>query len=189
MLGMILTASFESRTHIGTLHAALIAAGLMGVAGCVSAGQARRSIDVPVLVAIAAALVIGKSIESTGLAAAWAQQLIASSSAFGPSAVLASVYLLTMLMTELIPNNAAAALAFPIAHAAAHGLGVNLMPFAVAVAIAASAGFAIPFGYQTHLMVLGPGGYRFGDFVRMGLALDVLCGIVTVTLAPIVYPF
>lgn len=189
MLGMILAASFESRTHIGTLHAALIAAGLMGLTKCVSAGQARRSIDVPVLVAIAAALVIGKSIETTGLAAAWAQRLIGASSAFGPSAVLASVYLLTMVLTEFIPNNAAAALAFPIAYAAAHALGVNLMPFAVSVAIAASAGFAIPFGYQTHLMVLGPGGYRFGDFVRMGLALDVLCGIVTVTLAPIVYPF
>jgi di/tricarboxylate transporter len=94
-----------------------------------------------------------------------------------------------MIMTELVANNAAAALAFPIAHAAAHGLGVNFMPFAVTVAIAASAGFALPLGYQTHLMVIGPGGYRFRDFLRMGIPLDLLCGIVTVTLTPVIYPF
>jgi di/tricarboxylate transporter len=189
MIGMILTASFEWRTHIGILHAGLIAAGLMGLTGCISAGQARRSIDVPVLVAIVAALVIGKAIETSGLAGAWAQQLIEVSAAFGPWAVLASIYLLTMIMTELVANNAAAALAFPIAHAAAHGLGVNFMPFAVTVAIAASAGFALPLGYQTHLMVIGPGGYRFRDFLRMGIPLDLLCGIVTVTLTPVIYPF
>jgi di/tricarboxylate transporter len=189
MIGMILTASFEWRTHIGILHAGLIAAGLMGLTGCISAGQARRSIDVPVLVAIVAALVIGKAIETSGRAGAWAQQLIEVSAAFGPWAVLASIYLLTMIMTELVANNAAAALAFPIAHAAAHGLGVNFMPFAVTVAIAASAGFALPLGYQTHLMVIGPGGYRFRDFLRMGIPLDLLCGIVTVTLTPVIYPF
>jgi di/tricarboxylate transporter len=92
-------------------------------------------------------------------------------------------------MTELVTNNAAAALAFPIAHAAARGLGVSFLPFAVTIAIAASAGFAIPSGYQTHLMVLGPGGYRFSDFARIGLPLDLLCGVITVALAPLVYPF
>jgi len=189
MIGMVLVASFESYTHIGIFHASLIAAGLMGITRCLSAGQARRSVDLPVLVAIVAALVIGRSVETTGLAAAWANGIIGASRAFGPWAVLAAVYGLTVIMTELVTNNAAAALAFPIAHAAAQGLGVNFMPFAVAVAIAASAGFATPLGYQTHMMVLGPGGYRFADFTRMGIPLDILCGVVTVTLAPIVYPF
>jgi di/tricarboxylate transporter len=189
MVGMVLVASFESHTRIGIFHASLIAAGLMGLTRCISAGQARRSVDLPVLVAIVAALVIGKSVETTGLATAWAGQLIHASTAFGPWAVLAAVYALTVVMTELVTNNAAAALAFPIAHAAAQGLGVNFMPFAVAVAIGASAGFATPLGYQTHMMVLGPGGYRFADFTRMGIPLDILCGVVTVTLTPMVYPF
>jgi di/tricarboxylate transporter len=189
MVGMILVASFESYTHIGIFHASLVAAALMGVTRCLSAGQARRSVDLPVLVAIVAALVIGRSVETTGLAAAWASSIIGASTAFGPWAVLAAVYALTVIMTELVTNNAAAALAFPIAHAAAQGLGVSFMPFAVAVAIAASAGFATPLGYQTHMMVLGPGGYKFADFTRMGIPLDILCGVVTITLAPIVYPF
>jgi di/tricarboxylate transporter len=189
MVGMVLVASFESRTGIGIFHASLIAAGLMGLTGCLSAGQARRSVDVPVLVAIVAALVIGQAIATSGLATAWASQMIGASTAFGPWAVLAAIYALTVIMTELVTNNAAAALAFPIAHAAAQGLGVSFMPFAVTIAIAASAGFATPLGYQTHMMVLGPGGYRFTDFARMGIPLDLLCGAVTVTLAPLVYPF
>lgn len=189
MAAMVLAASFESVTRIGIFHASLIAAGLMGLTRCLSAGQARRSADVPVLVAIVAALVIGKSIQTTGLAGVWADQMIRMATAFGPWGVLAAVYLLTLTMTEFVTNNAAAALAFPIAHAAAQGLDVSFMPFAVTVAIAASAGFATPLGYQTHLMVLGPGGYRFSDFARMGIPLDILCGVVTVTLAPMFYPF
>jgi di/tricarboxylate transporter len=142
-----------------------------------------------VLVAIVSALVIGKGVDKSGLAAAWADQVIPAASALGPWAVLAAVYLVTLILTELITNNAAAALAFPLAHAAAQGLDVSFMPFAVTVAIAASAGFATPLGYQTHLMVMGPGGYRFSDFARMGIPLDLLCGIVTVAITPMVYPF
>ena len=189
MLSMIVVASLEQRTGIGILHASLVAAGLMGATGCLSASHARRSVDLPVLIAIVAALVIGKSIETTGLATAWARHIVGVSAAFGPWAVLAAIYVLTLSMTELVTNNAAAALAFPIAHAAAQGLGVSFLPFAVTVAIAASAGFAIPSGYQTHLMVLGPGGYRFTDFARIGVPLDIVCGVVTVVLAPLIYPF
>ena len=189
MVAMIAVASLESWTGIGIVHASILAAALMGLTGCVSAAQARRNVDIPVLVAIAASLVIGRSVESTGLASAWAGHIVRISTAFGPWAVLAAIYLLTLCMTELVTNNAAAALAFPIAHAAAHGLGVNFLPFAVTVAIAASAGFASPLGYQTHLMVLGPGGYRFTDFTRIGVPLDLLCGVITVVLTPLVYPF
>ena len=96
---------------------------------------------------------------------------------------------MTLVATELVTNNAAAALAFPIAHSAATGLDVNFMPFAVIIAMAASSGFATPLGYQTHLMVYGAGGYRFGDYVRIGIPLDVLVMIVTLTIAPLVFPF
>jgi di/tricarboxylate transporter len=161
----------------------------MGATGCISPGLARRSLDLPVIVAIVAALVIGSAVDRSGLARAFANVIIGLSLDGGPWAVLAGVYVLTLVMTELVTNNAAAALAFPVAHAAAQGMGVDFMPFAVTVAVAASAGFATPLGYQTHMMVLGPGGYRFADFARMGIPLDILVGVVTVTLAPLFYPF
>lgn len=93
------------------------------------------------------------------------------------------------MFTELVTNNAAAALAFPIAKAAALGMGVSFMPFALAIAVAASCGFATPLGYQTHLMVYGPGGYRFSDFLKAGIPLDLLCMAVTIIVTPIFYPF
>jgi di/tricarboxylate transporter len=88
-----------------------------------------------------------------------------------------------------VTNNAAAVLMFPIARAAAAALDVNLMPFAITLAVAASAGFATPIGYQTHMMVYGPGGYRFMDYVRFGVPLDLLVMTVTVGLAPLFFPF
>jgi di/tricarboxylate transporter len=181
--------SLEPYTGIGVLNVALLAAGLMGVTRCVSAEQARRSIDWTTLVAIGAALGLGFVVERTGLADFLAGRLITGLDAFGPLGVLAGVYLVTLVFTELVTNNAAAALAFPIAHSAATGLDVSFMPFAVAIAMAASAGFATPLGYQTHLMVYGAGGYRFSDYVRIGIPLDLLVMVVTLALAPLVFPF
>ena len=189
MIGMVAVASLESRTGIGIFHAALLAAALMGATGCLSAREARRSLDLPVLVAIVAALVIGRAVDTSGLALAGSGSIIQAVEHLGPWAVLGAVYLVTAVLTELVTNNAAAALAFPLAHATAQGLDVSFMPFAVTVAVAASAGFATPLGYQTHLMVLGPGGYKFGDFLRVGIPLDILCGVTTVTLVPFFYPF
>ena len=95
---------------------------------------------------------------------------------------------MTLIFTELVTNNAAAALAFPIAYPTAQTLGVNFLPFAVVIAIAASAGFATPLGYQTHLMVYGAGGYRFNDYLRIGIPLDVIAMVVTVILTPWFFP-
>lgn len=189
MAGMVLVASLEPVLGVSVFSAALLAAAAMGLSRCLSADQARRSLDLSILVAIVAALVIGRAMDKTGLAEVSARELIAVCEPFGPWGVLAGVYALALIFTELVTNNAAAALAFPIAKAAAASLGVDFLPFAVTIAVAASAGFATPLGYQTHLMVYGPGGYRFGDFVRMGIPLDILCGLLTVLLAPWVYPF
>lgn len=103
--------------------------------------------------------------------------------------MLAAVYLTTMIFTELITNNAAAVLVFPIAVASAGSLGVSPMPFAMAVMMAASAGFATPIGYQTSLMVYGPGGYRFTDYLRFGVPLDLVLLLVCVVLIPMVWSF
>lgn len=186
---MVVLASLEDTLGVSVFLAATLGAAAMLATGCLSVDAARKSIDLPVLAGIVGALVIGAAIQKTGLGAQVAAGIIGVSRVFGPWGVLAGVYLLTLFFTELVTNNAAVALAFPIAHAAAAQMGVQLLPFAIVVAVAASAGFATPLGYQTHLMVYGPGGYRFADFVRVGLPLDLLCMVVTVGLVPLVYPF
>ena len=189
LCAMILVVSFEDFTGIGIFHGGLLAAGLMGLTGCLSAEQGRRNIEWQTLMAIAGALVLGRTVETSGLADTAASSIVGVLQPAGPVAVLAGVYLLTLIFTEVVTNNAAAALAFPLAHAAAHEMGVNFMPFAVAIAVAASAGFATPLGYQTHLMVYGVGGYKFHDYLRMGIPLDVLAMVLTVLIAPFVFPF
>ena len=99
------------------------------------------------------------------------------------------VYFVTLVVTELITNNAAAALMFPFALATSQNLGVSYLPFVIAVMMAASAGFATPIGYQTNLMVYGPGGYKFSDYVKVGVPLDLLVMAITVAVAPWAYPF
>ena len=99
------------------------------------------------------------------------------------------IYGVTNLLTEAITNNAAAALIFPIALALSQDLNVNFLPFAIAIMIAASASFSTPIGYQTNLMVYGPGGYKFTDFMRVGIPLNILFCAITVMLTPLFYPF
>jgi di/tricarboxylate transporter len=168
--------------------AAMLAAGLMIMTRCCSASAARRSVDWSVLVVIAAALGIGQALEKTGTARVIAETLLGIAGE-NPWVALAVVYGLTTLFTEIITNNAAVALLFPIALATADKLGVNFMPFVMAIMIAASASFATPLGYQTNLMVYGPGGYRFSDYLRVGIPLNILIGITAVALAPVIWPF
>lgn len=174
--------------EITMLKAALVAGGLMLLARCCKADDARRAIDWQVLVAIAASFGIGRALEKTGAADAITEALIGAVGG-SPWLSLAAFYLTTLVVTELITNNAAAALMFPFGLATAANLHVNPMPFIIAVMMAASAGFATPIGYQTNLMVYGPGGYRFSDYLKIGVPLDILIGVVTVVLAPLVWPF
>jgi len=106
-----------------------------------------------------------------------------------PRVMLATEYLLTLLFTELLANAAAAALVFAIAHAWTAAAGLHFLPFGVSIAVAASAGFASPLGYQTHLMVYGVGGYRFSDFARIGVPLDLVAMTLMVAIAPLAFPF
>jgi di/tricarboxylate transporter len=169
-------------------EAALAAAALTVLTRCAGSASARASIDWSVLAVIGASLGIGRALLDTGAAAAvadWGLALAGND----PWAALLGVYLLTSLFTSLITNNAAAVLIFPIAQSAAESLGVSLMPFVVTIMMAASASFATPISYQTNLMVYGPGGYRFGDYLRIGLPLNVLLGTLVVVLAPLIWPF
>lgn len=169
------------------LEAALLAAGLMLLSRCTSARTARRSVDWQVLIVIAAALGLGEAVHATSAAGVVANGLLALSEL--PWISLAIIYLLTVVFTALISNNAAAVLMFPIALSVAERLGVDFMPFVISIMVAASASYATPIGYQTNLMVYGPGGYRFADYVRVGVPITLLVGLVTILLVPVVWPF
>ncbi|NOX60073.1 MAG: SLC13 family permease, partial [Planctomycetes bacterium] len=174
---------------LSTAVSALIAAALMVLLRCVSVGVARRAVDWQVLVVIAAALGFAQAIHASGLDAKLADFVVrAGKQCAGPVGVLIGIYLLTNILTELISHIGAAALVFPIAMVAAEQLGVDPHPFVIAIAIAASASFATPIGYQTNLMVYGPGGYRFSDFIRIGLPMNVLIMIVAMLIIPRVWP-
>ncbi|MEO8494402.1 MAG: SLC13 family permease [Planctomycetota bacterium] len=185
LVGMVATVAVGG---LNLLTAALVASGLMLALKCCSIGQARQSVDWPLLVVIAASLGMGKAIESSGLAGIISSEVIDLAGGH-PWLALLAVYFVTTVLTEFITNNAAAVLVFPIAMATAKALDVNAMPFVVAITVAASAGFATPFGYQTNLMVYSAGGYRFSDYLRLGIPLNILFMIVTVAIAPLVWPF
>jgi di/tricarboxylate transporter len=165
-----------------------VAAGILIATRCISGPMARQSVHMNVLVVIAAGLGIATAIEKTGAAAAIADVLVRQSSRLGPIALLATIYLITMVMSELLHHAASAALMFPIAVAAANQAGLDPRGFVVAVALGAACAFASPVTYQTHLLVYGPGGYRFSDFVRVGLPLDLICAAVAITLIPMIWP-
>ncbi|MGA7617533.1 MAG: SLC13 family permease [Thermoanaerobaculia bacterium] len=163
---------------IAVFAGALIMIAIRGISGT----DARRSLDLSVLITIAAGFGVARALETSGLADAIAKLLVHGVSAWGPIAVLAAVYVATVILTEILTNNAAAVLVFPIAVSAAAAVGADARPFALAVAIAASAGFALPIGYQTYMMVLGPGGYRFRDFLKVGLPLDFIAAAIAIPL-------
>jgi len=169
------------------LSAAMAASCLMVLTRCCSVNDARRRVDWPVLIVIGAALGIGKAIEQSGLGGALAETVIQAAGQ-DPWLALAAVYAVTVLVTEIMTNNAAVALVFPIALATAQQLNLNFMPFAMAIMMAGSASFATPFGYQTNLMVYGPGGYRFSDYLKIGVPISLLVGLVAVILIPLIWP-
>lgn len=142
-----------------------------------------------ILITIACAFAISKAMVNSGVADWVASYLIGLSAHHGPYVLLACLFIITNLFTELITNNAAAALAFPLALSISAQLGVSPVPFFVTICMAASASFSTPIGYQTNLIVQGIGNYKFTDFVRIGLPLNLITLIISVTLIPMIWPF
>jgi len=173
---------------LSMVKAAMLAAGLMIMTGCVSGTEARRSIDTSVLLTIAAALGLGTAMLKTGAADAIASSVRGLAGA-NPWLNLAAIYVLTLVLTEIISHAAAAVLVFPIAMTTAQTLGVSVTPFAMAVMMAASVAFATPFGYQTNMMVYGPGGYHFTDFLRVGIPMDIITATTAILIIPMVWTF
>ena len=173
---------------VDILVSALVAALLVLLAGCVQVLELRRSVDLRLIAVIACSFALGAALDRSGVAAVAASHLLDWAGG-DPFRTLVLVYVAAVVFTELITNNAAAVLMFPIAMAAATQLGVDQMPFVIATMIGASAGFITPIGYQTNMMVYGPGGYRFTDYVRLGLPLSLVVGCAVLYAIPRFWPF
>ncbi|MBN2166189.1 MAG: SLC13 family permease [Marinilabiliaceae bacterium] len=168
---------------------ASLAAVLMVWLKIVPSQRYTKVISWDVLITIAASLGLSKAVQNSGVADAIATTAINFSKSHGPWMVMATIYLLTMLFTEIITNNAAAALVFPIALSAATQMGVNPKPFFVAICIAASSSFSTPIGYQTNLIVQSIGNYKFKDFTKIGIPLNILAFIISMFVIPYFWPF
>lgn len=149
--------------------------------------EARKAVDIELLIMIAAAFGVAEAVSSTGLAEVLANSLITVLGALGVIGILLGVIVATIIVTELLTNAAAAVLILPIAIVAAQNIGADPRGFAVAVAIAASCSFITPIGYQTNMMVYGPGGYKFTDYARLGLPLTIMVAILLTILVPLFY--
>jgi len=161
---------------------------VLGITKCITLDQAQRSIDGRVLLAIGASISLGVAIQTTGLAD-FAVNVMMSLAGENLYLNLLILYIATVLATELITNNAAAVLMFPLAQIMSMNLNASLLPFAMIIMFGASSSFMTPMGYQTNLMVQGAGGYTVKDFFRVGVGLSLIVGIMAISIVPLVWPF
>ncbi|WP_121064507.1 SLC13 family permease [Chachezhania antarctica] len=186
LLGVVVLAAFDVAP---ILALALIGAGLVLVTGCIEADEGLSALDGPLLLLIVSMLVIGTALDRSGAVGLIVTALGPLLAAVGPLVALALVYVVTSVLTELVTNNAVAVLMTPVAIGLAHGLGIDPRPFVVAVMFGASASFATPIGYQTNTLVYTAGGYRFADFLRVGVPMNIVVGATTIILIPVFWPF
>ncbi len=185
LLAMVLLSAFNV---LPLLTCCLLAAAAMLVCKCCTSNQAMKSIDWSILIVFAGSVAIGKAIEQTGLAQMAAEGLL-SVCGKNPYVVLAGLCFVATFVTEFISNTAAAAMFYPIAMSTALSLGVNPLTFCVALMIAASSSFATPIGSPTHMLVYNPGGYRFTDFMKIGLIMNIIILIADIFITTLVFPF
>jgi di/tricarboxylate transporter len=184
--GVVLLAAFDV-TPI--LVSALLGVTAMFVTGCITPDEAYEEIDWMVIILLGSIIPLGLAMQNTGTAELIAVHMLTLTGPLGLFGVLASFYLLTSLLTEVISNNAAAVVMAPIAIAVGTGLDASPMPFVVAVMFAASNSFMTPIGYQTNTFIYGPGGYRFSDFLRVGGPLNLILIAVATFVIPYFFPF
>ena len=175
-------------------YAAMVGALILLWSKIVTPREAYSSIDWQVLLMLYGLLGLGMAMQSTGTAKWLAEGMVQLAQGYVapvwmPLVMLWLVYLLTLLLTEVLSNNATAVMMVPIVVTLAHSLGVSHWPFVMAVTVAATTAFALPMGYQTHMMVYGPGGFKFSDFLRVGIPLNIICWIVSCLLIPLIWPF
>jgi len=168
----------------------VLAAGMALVAtGCVTMPQAYRAVNWQSLVLIAGMLPMGTALNKTGALDVGVEHLVAALGGVGPLGLMAALFLLTAILSQVISNTATAVLIAPVAIGVAEGLGVSARPLVMAVAMAASAAFVTPVASPVNTLVLGPGGYRFADFVRVGMPLLGITMVITLLVVPLLFPF
>lgn len=168
---------------------ALTAAFLMIVTGCIQMRDAYRALQGDVLLLIAGTIALGTAMQKTGASQLYAEAFLSLFSSYSPTIVLGAIITLTSVSTQILSNNATAVLLLPIAVSTAVGIGVDPKPFIIGICFGASACFATPMGYQTNLMVLGPGGYSFKDYLRLGIPLNIFVILAGMAFIPLVWPF
>jgi di/tricarboxylate transporter len=156
--------------------------------GCLRPREAYQAIDLRLVFLLAGSLALGVALEKTGLTALLAKSLAGLTGITGPYLLLVGFFILAMLISEMMSNSGTVALLAPLTISTAAQMGINPMPLLVAVTFGASAAFAMPIGYQTSLMIYGPGGYRFRDFLHMGIALDLIVAALALALIPLYWP-
>ena len=171
------------------VQSALLGAFALVFLGVLTPGEARDSVDMNVIVLIAAAFGLGAAVESSGLAFRIGHGLVGLFEPWGPTGALLGIVLAAVLLRELVTNKAAAVLLFPIAVSTAVQMNADPRPFAIALAMTVATSFLTPIGYQTNTMVYGPGGYRFADYLRLGLPLTALVIGGILLFVPLIWPF
>ena len=161
----------------------------MAMAGCLTAEESYDSIDWQIIILLAGLIPLGQAMANSGAAEFIVSNTVGQVGVFGPLVVLAVLYLMTSILTEFMSNAGTAVLMTPIALSTGQMLGVDASPFIIAVMFAAATSFMTPVGYQTNTMVYAAGGYRFTDFIKIGLPLNLLYWILAVILIPVFWPF
>jgi di/tricarboxylate transporter len=185
-IGMVVTASLGLAD---IMTCALTAAFLMIITGCLQMRDAYRALQGDVLLLIAGTIALGTAMQKTGASQLYAETFLSFFTGSSPIMILGAIILLTSICTQLLSNNATAVLLLPIAVSTAIGIGVDPKPFIIGVCFGASACFATPMGYQTNLMVYGPGGYRFTDYMKLGIPLNIFVVVASTLCIPLLWPF
>ncbi|MBU6349622.1 MAG: anion permease [Chloroflexi bacterium] len=189
LLIMGLVVALATFTEMPIVTLSLAGAVTLVLTRCLRVDEAAASLEVPTLMLLAGTIPIGLAMESTGLVQTLVDSLVSVVGLSNPHLFLVVFYILTVLLTELLSNNAVAVLLTPVALSLATTLAIHPMPLLVAVLFGASASFMTPFGYQTNAIVMGPGGYKFVDYLRVGLPLQLLMVLIATSLIPVLWPF